>query len=367
VGTYNLGTVGLGHWVKRLHEVLKQHQEIKLVKTVGTRAFDDKKEELGKYGISEDRYYRVNASDPLSDSFFHELDIVHIASPNQFHKAQTIQSLENGKVTITEKTFATNKQDFDEVTTLIHSNNLENKVTIHLHYLSKTLTRELRKRLAELIEKYGKITGISATFFERTNEEDARRAWLFKPENGGIFMDWIHPISITSNVLKADDWKLTNARTFIIQPIYDAINPTAVEAKFEIIGENFKPNSNIVIRVGKGFELEHKRFRINFENAAVDLNYLSTEEEIITGKRGEIKIVAGETATITPNGALSYEIMIEEMVNMLKNISPKLKLEDIQKIYEPEWMLQEISEELQPVKMPDEIQKFVEDGLANEI
>ena len=29
---YNLGTVGLGHWVKRLHEVLKQNQQIKLVK-----------------------------------------------------------------------------------------------------------------------------------------------------------------------------------------------------------------------------------------------------------------------------------------------------------------------------------------------
>lgn len=362
---HNLGTVGLGHWVKRLHEVLKQHQEIKLVKTVGTRAFDDKKEELEKYGISEDRYFRVNVGDPLPNSFFEGLDIAYIASPNQFHKSQTIQSLENGKVTVTEKTFATNKQDFNEVIKFIRENKQENRVTIHLHYLSKALTGELKKRLPELIEQYGKITGISATFFEETNEEDARRAWLFKPENGGIFMDWIHPVSITSNVLKAEGWKLTDAKTFIVQPMYDAVNPTAVEARFEIKGENFKQNSSILVRVGKGFDFEHKKFRLNFENVTVDLNYLSTEQEVSTGKRGEMKIINDDIQTIVPEGPLSYEIMIDEMVGMMKGAQPKLTSDDIEKIYEPEWEFQKFSKDSAPVKDKEEIQKFIKNGLGN--
>lgn len=361
----NLGTVGLGHWVKRLHEVLKQNQQIKLVKTVGTRAFDDKKEELEKYGISEDRYYRVAPNEPLPEEFFENLDIVHIASPNQFHKAQTIQSLENGKVTVTEKTFAANKEDFDEVVKFIRDNKHENRVAMHLHYLSKALTEELRKRLPELIEKYGKITGISATFFEETNEEDARRAWLFKPENGGIFMDWIHPLAITSNVLKAGSWKLLDGKTFVVQPAYDAVNPTAAEAKFEIKGENFKPNSIIVVRIGKGFEAEQKRFRMTFENAAVDLDYLSTEEEAITGKRGEMRIVGEDTQTVVPKGPVSYELVIGEMLEMLKGTRPGLTLGDIEKIYGPEWMFQEFSKETTAINDKTEIQKFVQNGLKN--
>ena len=365
MGTYNLGTVGLGHWVKRLHEVLKQHQEISLVKTVGTRAFDDKREELERYGISEDRYYRVNAGEPLPDSFFDNLDIVQIASPNQFHKSQTMQALDKGKVTVVEKTFAANKQDFDEVVRFIRDNKFENKVTIHLHYLSKALTTELRRRLPEFVGKYGRITGISATFFERTNEEDARRSWLFRPGNGGIFLDWIHPVEIASNVLGADSWKLAGARTFIVQPLYDVVNPTAVEARFEVKGEIFQPGSQAVIRVGKGLDVEHKRFRIKFENGAVDLNYLSSEEEIVTGKRGYMEIFDGGHQSITPTGPLSYEIMVQEMLNMLKGRSPSLTLEETEKFYEPVWDFLELSKGLQPMADTNEIGKFVKDGLGN--
>jgi len=362
---YNLGTVGLGHWVRRLHEVLKQHQEIKLVKTVGTRAFDDKREELERYGISEDRYYRVAPNEPLPDGFFERLDIVHIASPNQFHKSQTMQSLGNGKVTITEKTFATNKEDFDEVVKFTRDNKFEDKVTIHLHYLSKALTIELRSRLSELVDKHGKITGISASIFEKTDEEDMRRTWLFKPENGGIFMDLIHPVGIASKVLNVSEWGLVDAKTFMLQPLYDTVNPTAAEARFEIKGDNFNQNSTIVVRVGKGLDVEHKKIRINFENAVVDLSYLTTEKEIVSGDRGEMKITSDGTQTIFPKGPLSYEIMVGETLRMLEGDGSGLTLEDIRKIYKPEWEFQEFSKDISPVKSKEEIRKFVQDGLKN--
>ncbi len=365
MGTYNLGTIGLGHWVKRLHEVLKKKQEIKLVKTVGTRSFDDKKEELLKYGISESNYYQAEAGKSLPNNFFEGVDIVHIASPNQFHKLQTMQSLENGKVTVTEKTFATNKEDFDRILSFIRNNRLENKVTIHLHYLSKALTAELRRRLPELVRKHGKITGISATFFEKTDEEDARRSWLFKPENGGVFMDWVHPISIITNVLGADNWRLSNTKTFIAQPEYDKVNPTAVEARFQIEGVNFQ-NANAIIRVGKGLDVEQKKIRINFEHATVYLEYLSTEQEITSGGRGRMKIITtDEMETVNPIGPLSYEIMIEEMMNMLKGNKPHISLSDFEKIYAPEWMFQKISRGISPIKDENEIKIFVQNGLKN--
>ncbi|MEK6909755.1 MAG: hypothetical protein AABW61_01615, partial [Candidatus Aenigmatarchaeota archaeon] len=227
------------------------------------------------------------------------------------------------------------------------------------------LTIELRSRLSELVDKYGKITSISASIFEKTDEEDMRRAWLFKPENGGIFMDLIHPVDIASKVLNVREWGIVDAKTFILQPLYDTVNPTAAEARFEIKGENFNQNSTIVVRVGKGLDAEHKKIRINFENAVVDLNYVTTEKEIVSGDRGEMKITSDATQTIFPKGPLSYEIMVGEMLRMLKGDGSGLTLEDIRKIYEPEWEFQEFSKDISPVRSKEEIQKFVQNGLKN--
>ena len=116
---YNLGTIGLGHWVKRLHQAVKQSNALKLVKTVGTRSYDQKRDELERYGLGEKNYYQIIPNTMIPDEFFNDLDIVHIASPNQFHKNQTIQSLSKGKFTVVEKTFATNRKDFEEIMSYI--------------------------------------------------------------------------------------------------------------------------------------------------------------------------------------------------------------------------------------------------------
>ncbi|MBI2543243.1 MAG: Gfo/Idh/MocA family oxidoreductase [Candidatus Aenigmarchaeota archaeon] len=362
---YNLGTIGLGHWVKRLHHVIQQRDDLSLVKTVGTRAFDDKREELEQYGISRDMYFQINPNDSIPNEFFDDTDIVHIASPNQFHKSQTIQSLENGKVTVTEKTFGVNREEFNDVINVIKRKN--SKANVHLHYLSKALTKEFAKKLPSLIKEHGKITKITASFLEKKNEEDARRKWLFKPENGGVFMDWIHPLTIISDVMKADKFDLVSAKTFVLQPDYDMVNPTAVESEYKVKGNNFSDGNSLLIRVGKGSEFEHKAMRIYFENAFVDLKYLNTEEEFLTGKRGDMIITENSKIIerISPAGPLSYEFMIQEMIKMVNGNNPALTVDDIIKMYEPEWQFQEFSKDTRPTKDKNEIQKFIRDALAH--
>lgn len=369
--TYLLAASGLGHWVRRLQATLEERgNRIKLYKAAGTRSYEERKEELQKYGIPKERYFSLNPDNPLPEEFFQDVDIVYIASPNVFHKTQTEQSILKGKVTVTEKTLAVNRREFESIISLIKSK-AEGKVTVGLHYLSKALTKELGKRLDSMVERYGKISSISATFFEETREEDARREWLFKPENGGIAMDWIHPLTIISHTMKARDMRLTEAKGYILQPLYDQVNPSGFFASYNVYGEYFSDGCKAVIRVGKGLDLAYKVMRLEFERATVDLIYISSDEEFLTGSRGEIRIArkGEEDQIIRPQGPLSYEPMLDDMLRMVKGEPPSLSIDDIIRIYEPEWQLLEAILGNEPVKENDkeEIQKFISEGLSHRI
>lgn len=339
--------------------------EIILYKAVGTRSYEDRKDELDRYGITKERYFSLSDSS-LPEEFFEDIDIVYIASPNKFHKSQTVQAIEHGKVTVTEKALATTKADFEEVVQLIRRK-AEGRATVGLHYITKALTLELGRILPSLKERYGRILSISATFFEETREEDARREWLFKPENGGIGMDWIHPISIIAYTLKAERMKMYEVQPFIIQPLYDKENPTGFEAKYKVNGRYFLRDAVAVIRVAKGLDLAHKVMRLVFEDATVDLLYISTDEEFLTGSRGEIRIARKgmEDRVIRPIGPLSYEPMINDMLKMMKGERPMLSIDDIIRIYEPEWELQQGIYAKTSIQDKERIDEFVKDGLSH--
>ena len=190
--SYKLGAVGFGHWFERLYAGMVKTEQIKLAKVVGVSDLSTKSERLRLVGINKDNYYKMDPNGPLPKEFFDDLDIVHISDPNKYHATQTIQSLKEGKLTITEKTWGVNKEEFYSVVDYIKQNNLEKNSYLHLHYLHKLLTIELDRVLEEIIKEHGKITGVSTTFFEPFREEDVRRSsWLFSMESGGLFMDWI--------------------------------------------------------------------------------------------------------------------------------------------------------------------------------
>ena len=369
---YKLGAVGIGHWVNRLKRTMENDGRMVIQKAIGVTKYEDKKADLDRFGITEDNYFRIEPMQPLPDKFFQGLDIVQIASHNKFHTAQTMQSLEREKVTIAEKTFATNANDFNKVIDFIKSNNHEKRVTIHLHYLGKILTLELPKILSFAIKEYGRITNAIGTFFEELNPEDLRRSWLFKPENGGIFMDWIHPMEILSHTCKGTFGNCLNAETFVINSEYDDVNPTGVYAKFKIDGDYFTKDALADVRVGKGFPhgITHKTLRLMFEkNAFLDLNYISSEQEFNSNLRGTWELVEmdnGKKKIIkfgSPTGPISYQFMINEMIRMINGEKPSLSLEEVEKIYKPLWDFQEAVEGKEPNRNEEDIKNFIKSGL----
>ena len=113
---YPLGSIGYGHWFRRLSVAIERNGKIFPWKIVGISPYEIKEPELRRFYITRERYYQNEPLEGRVDSeFFDGLDVVYVASPNRFHADQTTQSLHNEKVTITEKTFGINREEFDEV------------------------------------------------------------------------------------------------------------------------------------------------------------------------------------------------------------------------------------------------------------
>ncbi len=365
---YKIGTIGLGHWVKRLYQALNNGNRMTLFKAVARKPYGDRKEELELYGIPKDRYFTVDQDGNVPEEFFEGLDVVQIASPNKFHSSQLLQCLEKNKLAVVEKTFAVSKSEFDKMLHYIKSNNHDNHVFLHLHYLIKALTVEMKRVLPKMIEEHGKITKFDAAFFEKVSEEGAKRVWLLATENGGIFMDWVHPLTILVHALGTESTKLVDAKTYIVRPEYDNINPTAVEVKYEVTGPNFADNAVAEIRIGEGFQIDayQKRIRLYFEDGSfADFKYLDTPEEFETGKRGswELYVIEDGKPKLVESkdavGKLSYEALIDEVIQVLEGDTVPITLEDLAKIYEPEWQFQEIVKGLKPITDQTEIQKLL--------
>ena len=131
--SYKLGAIGIGHWVKRLQRTLANDGRIVLHKAVGVTSFEQKKADLEEFGITKSNYFQIEPLSPLPEEFFNGVDAVQIASHNQFHAKQTMQSLESEKVTVVEKTFAVNRESFEHDIDYIRSNTHTTRDTVHLH------------------------------------------------------------------------------------------------------------------------------------------------------------------------------------------------------------------------------------------
>ncbi len=369
---YKLGVVGTGHWVRRLHPSIERSKKITLHKGAGTTNYEDKKELLDNYRITKDTYFQIKPTADIPAEFFKDLDVVQIASYNQFHHSQTKMALEHGRATIVEKAIATERKSFEELMDFIIKKGYDKMVYPHLHYLSKALSRTIPQILPEAIKKYGKIKYASATFFEEVREEDIRRTWLLKPENGGIFLDWIHPVELLVKICGANFQECYTAEPYIVNAAYDVVNPTAVCARFKIAGEMFSKDATATIRVGKGFPPghTHKTLRLVFEkNAYVDFNYISSEEEFETGSRGtwELAEFSGDKKTIVmkgaPKGPLSYDFLVLHMHDINEGKTLPLTMDDIKRIYEPVWQFHEASKNIIPKGDKQSVEQLLKDGV----
>ncbi len=368
---YKLGAVGLGHWFERLYEGMKKGNRIKVVKAVGTSEVERKIELLNVFGIEKNNYYKINPDGSIPDEFFSDLDIVHISDPNKFHSEQAIQSLEKGKYVIVEKTIGVTKDEFDRTIKYVEENGYRDRMYLHLHYTHKLLTLELPSILFRFTKDYGRIKKIGSAFFEEENDSDMKRSrWLFNDENGGLFMDWIHPYEIVILGALAEKITIRGLKQYAVNQKYSNDFPTGVETFMEVNGEYFSDDAAWISRISKGVPKGKgiKKVWFIFENGfRLDLHYISSELEFNSDKRGEWKLFDDKNRLLkheSPKGKTSSEILVEDIVEMCIGNAKVLTIDKIKKLFEPQWKYQELSKNSALITDNGEVDKFINSGMG---
>jgi predicted dehydrogenase len=353
-----IGVVGLGHWFRRLAAGLSG-SNIKVSKAVGRKSYLERKEQLDALGISESNYYLSLPNGAIPEAFFDGLDIVYISSPNRFHYAQAMQSLKKGKFTIVEKTLATNWKDFNDIVEFIVKNGYQRKTYLHLHYLHKQLTMRMNSILSRLVNEHGKVQKVSATFLESCNEEDRKRLWVLSMEEGGIFMDWIHPFEILFHGAMAESVQLCEANMLIINSEYSKVDPSAVDALAKANGKYFEKDAKVAIRVGKGAKEDLKSVRFYFkDNVFAEFNYVHTHLETCSQNRGMWRLVSSkdnvETTleSETPTGLNTSEIFAEDILAFCDGEKVGLTVGEIRRLFQPQWDYQQLIRGRRPTLVP---------------
>lgn len=391
----------------RLHRIIEKDGKVVPWKGVGVAPYHERPD-LVKYGITEARYFRVESSerpptddahkdattsapphvigdkvfpfaprDPaaqLPEEFFEGIDAVHIASPNQFHSSQTVQCLEHEKTTVTEKTLATTREDFDAVLKFIVENGHTDRFFPHLHYLGKALTRTAPSIASDLTQRYGRIRRAVATFFE-WKEDDLRRRWLFQRQNGGVFMDWAHASAVIAHICNATFEDCYDPQLYAVNPELDPANATGATAKFKVSGDIFTSNAEAVVNVAKGLPrgTSYKHLRLHFEkNAMLDLSYVGSDQEYNLGLRGSWRTVEldGPARIVKegePKGPVSYEIMVQNLVTLIETGKPPLSMDEVKRLYEPQWLFQEAAEGMKAVADEASVKRFIAKYLTETI
>ena len=367
---YRLGAVGFGHWFERLYAGMARTDLVRLAKVAGVSGIEGKAERLKLVGITKDNYYRMDPTGPLPEEFFDGLDIVHISDPNKFHAMQTIQSLEAGKKTITEKAWGVNKEEFYSVVNYIRKNKLENSAYLHLHYLHKLLTVGLPGVLKRFEGEHGRITGVSATFFETLREEDKRRSgWLFSMENGGLFMDWIHPFEIFYSGTRASSVTLDDVSLYAIEKDYDQKNPTGIEARISLTGSHFTGSVTGSVRIAKGAPVNKKMVRLYLESGAyLELSYVGAEREASTGMRGCWSLVKNgvELVTECPRGPDTSDLLVGDVLRLARGEPTEFGIDYMEKVFETQWQYQDMQKGKELISSGEEVSKFIERGAGLE-
>ncbi|MEM3839099.1 MAG: hypothetical protein QXF01_00775 [Candidatus Micrarchaeaceae archaeon] len=368
---YNLGAVGFGHWFNRLYAGLRDSGEVRVAKVAGVSGVEGKIAKMREMGLQEKDYYRIEKNTPIPDSFYEGLDIVHISDPNEYHAEQTIQSLSHGKITITEKTWGTNREEFEKVAKFIEKNGLERKAYLHLHYLQKQLTKGLDGLLERYTAKYGKVKAVSESFFEVENEEDSRRsAWLFSGKNGGLFMDWIHTFEIVVNGAKADKADLADFELFMVNKKYDAEHPTGIAAYVGLSGKHFANGATCTMRMAKGTKKGIKAARFYFKSGAyLELEYLNSDEEFNSDKRGTWKLYNENRCVELGNakGLNTSEVFVKDIIGMCHGKQAGLSVAEARILFEPQWEYQRRLQAKELNTSSADVDLFIRKGLSLEM
>lgn len=364
-----LGVVGLGHWFSWLKAGIGEGGSLNLKKAVGTKSFEEKQKLLSDFGITKENYYISGADGSLPEQFFEQIDVVHISDPNKFHALQATESLAHGKYVIVEKTFAVKKGEFNKFKSFVKKNNMQDKIYLHLHYLHKQTTIAFAKMLRKFIKKNGKIKSIEATFFEEIDEEDPKRTWILGKDNGGIFMDWIHPYEIIYYSTKCKFEDIKELKIFMVNGSYDQINPTGIETTIALKGKNYVDGATATIRVAKGAPIgsELKSIKVFFDSGVyAHLCFAGHEAEFLkSDQRGRIDLIDVNGNVLSSEklgGANTSEIFLKEIIDFISGQHNGLKLSEISKVFKPQWQYQKLVKSKELIKDAAQVEEFLKAG-----
>ncbi len=370
---YRLGVIGIGHWFKRLHTGVQRVGGIEVAKGLGTRPYEKKAALMKELGITKEMYYTTDIkTGSIPERFFEGIDVVQVADPNRFHIEQTIDSLARGKKTVVEKSFAVNKEEFDKFVGYVNANNKKNDVYLHLHYIHKMPTQELVAQKESLLKRFGNIKEIDATFFEPANDEDKNRTWLFNPENGGLFMDWIHPMEVAFHAFDCRFGKINDVETYAVSPLYDRKNPTGIHASVGLSGDRFTAGAMLNMWIAKGVDQKSSRksMRFVFESGNyLLLDYVGSEHEFTSARRGGVELGHFEGQKPVPEttkmlvGENSSDIYIREIVSLCEGRNPGFTIGQITELFKPQWDYQSKTSGLVPRSSKEDIRGFISAGL----
>jgi len=358
---HRIGIVGAGHWSKRLVKGIGD-DPFAVYKTVDVLSYDRKSELLEAIDVPRDRHYVIDADDPLPEDFFEGVDVVQVASPVEYHLRQTREALERGKFVVTEKSCGANRSEFEKAIDLLDGR--WDSSFLHLHYLNKIPTKVMRPILERATAQSGGIEHVEATFIEETNEEDANRSWLFEPDNGGVMLDWVHPIEVLAVACEAH-LSLEEATAYLSEPEYTDC-ATAARAEFGVDGDLFDDGASATVNVGKGLDDTHKRMRFELSEVGhVDFVYAPSEVEFESDYRGEWawKQDGRVVKSGKPTGPIPYEILIDEVAQGLDGEGTWVNEERLRRVYEPVWDYNETVDITDPVTNEDAVERFRRDSV----
>jgi predicted dehydrogenase len=371
--SYKLGVVGMGSWFTRLHKGAQRVGGLDVFKAVGTKPYQAKTQVMQRFNISEDRYYTVDPeTGSIPDGFYDGVDVVQIADPNVFHAAQAADALSRGKKVVVEKAFGVTEAEHNGFIQYLKDNGKENDVCLHLHYVDKMPTKTLRDEAPGFLKKHGRITAAYATFFEARSPVDAGRTWLFSPENGGLFMDWIHPMEVLLYAFSPTFGRITEANPYLIDASYDKLNPTGIGVSLGVGGANFTEGAMAHMSIAKGVDkkFERKVMRFLFEDGEyLKLTYASSEPEFTSAARGELEMgkVEGNkfvyTGLKTLIGENSADRYVREMVEFCGGKRLGFDLGQINELFGPQWDYQRLMSGRTPERDKKKIERFLTDGL----
>ena len=346
---------------------------VEIYKAMGRKGFSERADALAALGIDASRYYIGAPDGAVPKEFISGLDGVYISSPNSLHSRQAHDVLSSGTCAIVEKTLATNRQEFDSLLEFAEERNAGGMLYLHLHYLHKQLTLQMEGLLRSAVERYGRAKSVSATFLERYSEDERRRSWLFSMSEGGIFMDWIHPFEVLFYGAMAEEVRLADARSFILDARYSKHEPSGVEALAGIRGRYFAAGAKAVIRVGKGSEATVKRIRFYLDDGiAAEFDFRSSENEFGTEERGVFRIVDESNGASTligsfaPRGPDSSQIFASEIAALLRGDNRGMSMAQIARLFEPQWEYQKMLGTNGVVSDSAAVSAFVAAGMRND-